>query len=79
VDAHYAALAVFLVFLAAFGCDFASVFRFAAHRWRILSEAASRWAAVNFLRVVFTGVGAETAATTFSGFFGGLPRRLVGP
>lgn len=75
----HAAFGFFLGFCAVFDCDFASVFLFAAHRRRILSAAAARWAAENLRRFVFAGAGAETAATTLSGFFGGLPRRFVGP
>jgi hypothetical protein len=38
----YAAFSLFLDFAAVFDCGFASAFRFAAHRWRILSAAALR-------------------------------------
>jgi len=80
VDVRYAAFAFFLDFCAVFDGDFDSVFRFAAHRWRILSAAASRWAALNFRRLLFTaGTGEETAASISAGLFGGLPRRFVGP
>src|SRR6202521_718991 len=37
-------------YLTVFGCAFASAFRFAAHRWCILSAAASRWAGENLRR-----------------------------
>ena len=40
--ALYAAVVFFLGLGADFDCDFASAFFFAAHRWRILSEAAFR-------------------------------------
>ena len=77
---RYAALAVFLGFLTVFGfgCDFAPAFRFAAHRWRILSAAASRWAAEN-LRRFFFGAGAGAEVVTARGLFGGRPMRFVGP
>ncbi len=75
IRGRYAALAVFLGLLAAF----ASAFRFAAHLWRILSAAASRWAAVNFRRLRFAGLATLVGAAAVSGFFGGLPRRFVGP
>jgi hypothetical protein len=55
-------------------------FRFAAQRWRILSAAASRWAAEKrrFLRAgvgasLFKGAAVAIGAETVSGFFGGCP------
>src|SRR5258708_2579387 len=72
---RYAALAVFLTLRTAFFVTFTSAFLFAAHLRRIRSEAAFRWAAVN-LRPCFLGAGAAAAAR---GFFGGRPRRFVGP
>ena len=52
---RYAALAVFFGLPTAFLVGFDAVF-FAAHRWRILSAAASRWAAENFRRFFFGAV-----------------------
>jgi hypothetical protein len=71
---------------AAFGCDFAPAFFFAAHLCRILSAAAARCAALNLRRPFFAGAGAALSvagaaagSVTASGFFGGRPRRFVGP
>jgi hypothetical protein len=58
-------------FLTVFGCAFASAFRFAAHRWCILSAAASRWAGESLRRFLFAGAGAEAEMAFASGFFGG--------
>ena len=74
----YPALAVFFGLVTGFLVTFAEAFFFAAHLWRILSAAASRWAAEN-LRRFFLGAGAAIGAVIDSGFFGGRPRRLVGP
>ena len=74
----YVALAVFFGLLTAFLVAFAAAFFFAAHLRRILSAAASRWAAEN-LRRFFLGAGTTIGAVLASGVFGGRPRRLVGP
>ena len=65
---------------------FPSAFFFAAHRCRILSAAAARCAAVNLRRPFFAGsgpalsvAGAAAESIIASGFFGGRPRRFVGP
>lgn len=65
---RYAALAVFLDLLVAFFVAFAAAF-FAAHLWRILSAAASRWAAENFRRIVLgAGAAAVNAVEDFNAF-----------
>lgn len=58
--------------------DFAAPFRFAAHRWRILSAAAARCAAEKW-RFFLSGAAAAGAAVAASAFLGGRPRRLAGP
>jgi hypothetical protein len=73
----YAALGVFL--LAAFGCDLASAFFFAAQYAFILAACCFLWAAVNPRRFFFAGAGAAAEVVTPSGFLGGRPRRFVGP
>lgn len=72
-----------------FFAAFASAFFLAAHRWRILSDAAFLWAALK-VRPPFFGAGAlgsraafrftgAAEVATVGGFFGGRPWRLVGP
>jgi hypothetical protein len=64
----------------------ASAFRFAPHLWRIRSAAALLWAAQKLrpflfagLGAAFTGAAAAAEVVTARGFFGGRPRRLIGP
>jgi hypothetical protein len=76
---RYAAFAVFFALPAAFGAAFTSAFFFAAHRRRILSEAASLWAALNLRRFFFAGLVTSVGTAAASVFLGGLPWRFVGP
>jgi len=50
-----------------FGCDFPSDFLFTAHLWRILSAAASRWAAENTLAWLETGTQIDSLIVTLHG------------
>lgn len=71
-------LAFLLAWLAVFATGFASALRFAAQRWRILSAAASRWAAEK-CRFFLAGPAEAAGIAPASGFLGGLPLRFVGP
>lgn len=79
VKGRYPAFAAFFALRAVFGCDFASAFFFTAHRCRIRSAAACRWAAENFRRFFLAGAEAATGEAAATAFFGGRPLRCFGP